>query len=336
MEVEGGEGGAVEGGDADMRDASADESGEKGGGEAGGSAVGGETIAHAAEPFTADGGEGGGGEGGGGEVEGGILAAAELPRGGSRHPAAEAHARGEYDLARALSASQHPAKEAYERGDYEAARALAKGGDTGNAAEGEDCEGDGTADGAIVWHSAINPHLASYIASEEEAAELEKPSHLQVKLSTEQLKRLCKANEMHCSTKATRDSEIRVELITRLKSAWTHGGAPGPCPRCSSILHVVSDDGGLRLECMKWTMQRGGGGRRQPCGAYQGLDTPCAARLAYRGHPPPVCCGRLLRAGHGGEQEQAAPLSADGLGRARPAHGGGADEIRSGEEAGRI
>ena len=92
MEVEGGEGGAVEGGDADMRDASADESGEKGGGEARGSAVGGETIAHAAEPFTADGGEGGGGEGGGGEVEGGMLAVGEANGGEGGELAAAAAA----------------------------------------------------------------------------------------------------------------------------------------------------------------------------------------------------------------------------------------------------
>ena len=251
-----------------------------------------------------------------------MLAAAKQPRSGSRNPAAEAYARGEIELARALSTYEHPAKKAYERGDYEAARALAKGGDGDNAAEDVDCEGE--ADGAVGWHSIINPHLSTYIASEEEAALLDQPSHLFVQLGTEELKRLCRANQVHCSTKATRDSEIRVELLKRLESVRKHG-RPGPCPCCHSILHVVSDDDGLCLKCLKWTMPKGGRGRRQPCGACQCLDFS-RADLPISS-PLPLERGRLSRAGHRREQEQAAPLSVDGLGRARPAHGGCTNEV---------
>ena len=129
------------------------------------------------------------------------------------------------------------------------------------------------------------------VASKADAAELKQPSHLLVQLSTEKLRILCKDNEVLCSTKATRDSDIRKELLERLNSVATHG-RPGPCPRCNSILHVVSRDDGLRLECWKWTLQRGG---RKPCGVCQWLDLSSAA---YAEATSLHMRGRLLRAGH--------------------------------------
>ena len=72
---------------------------------------------------------------------------------------------------------------------------------------------------------------------------------------------------------AAERAELEKELLERLNSVATHG-RPGPCPRCNSILHVVSDDDGLRLECRKWTMQQGG---RKPCGVCQWLDPSSAA-----------------------------------------------------------
>ena len=137
---------------------------------------------------------------------------------------------------------------------------------------------------------------------------------LTLSLDEEVLKRLCIANEVHCSSKATRQIDRDKELLQRLQSVAKHG-RPGPCPRCESILRVVSDDDGLRLECPMW---RGGQGHRKPCGACQCLDSslaglPIELRLA--------CC-RLLRTGHRGEQERAARISTGGLTMRRPAQGG--------------
>ena len=246
MEVDGdraeGEAGSeADGGDADS------ESGEDGGGEGGM-----KTIAYTAEPLLADGGEGGGGEGGGGEVEGGVLAAAKQPRSGSRNPAAEAYARGEIELARALSTYEHPAKKAYERGDYEAARALAKGGDGDNAT---------VPDGVSPGDTMTVEDLAGALTDS---------------LDEKVLKRLCIANEVHCSSKATSRFDREKELLQRLQSVAKHG-RPGPCPRCESILRVVSDDDGLRLECPMW---RGGQGQRKPCGACA-MPRSLAGRPAY-------------------------------------------------------
>ena len=97
---------------------------------------------------------------------------------------------------------------------------------------------------------------------------------LTLSLDEEVLKRLCIANEVHCSSKATRQIDREAELLQRLQSLAKHG-RPGPCPRCESILRVVSDDDGLRLECPTW---RGGQGHRKPCGA-------CAMPRSLVGQP---------------------------------------------------
>ena len=99
---------------------------------------------------------------------------------------------------------------------------------------------------------------------------------LTLSLDEEVLKRLCIANEVHCSSKATRQIDRDKELLQRLQSVAKHG-RPGPCPRCESILRVVSDDDGLRLECPMW---RGGQGHRKPCGACA-MPRSLAGRPAY-------------------------------------------------------
>ena len=80
---------------------------------------------------------------------------------------------------------------------------------------------------------------------------------LTLSLDEEVLKRLCIANEVHCSSKATSKLDREKELLQRLQSVAKHG-RPGPCPRCESILRVVSDDDGLRLECPTWRGGEGG------------------------------------------------------------------------------
>jgi hypothetical protein len=97
---------------------------------------------------------------------------------------------------------------------------------------------------------------------------------LTLSLDAKVLKRLCIANDVHCSSKATRQIDREKELLQRLQSVAKHG-RPGPCPRCESILRVVSDDDGLRLECPTW---RGGEGHRKPCGA-------CAMPRSLVGQP---------------------------------------------------
>ena len=90
------------------------------------------------------------------------------------------------------------------------------------------------------------------------------------------LKRVCRANQVHCSSKLSSKREREDELIERLDSVWRHG-RPGPCPRCKSMVHVLSDDDGLRLECRHYNMKRvattalsrhivGDSVRFEPCG----------------------------------------------------------------------
>ena len=76
------------------------------------------------------------------------------------------------------------------------------------------------------------------------------------------------------ASKATRQLDREEELLQRLRSVAKHG-RPGPCPRCESMLRVVSDKDGLRLECPMW---RGGEGHRKPCGA-------CAMPRSLVGRP---------------------------------------------------
>ena len=87
---------------------------------------------------------------------------------------------------------------------------------------------------------------------------------------------MCRANQVHCSSKLSSKREREDELIERLDSVWRHG-RPGPCPRCKSMVHVLSDDDGLRLECRHHNMKRvattalsrhlvGDSVRFEPCG----------------------------------------------------------------------
>ena len=152
-----------------------------------------------------------------------------------------------------------------EGGVLEGAPALAEGGDARNAAE----------------HGAdVSAHRAAYVASADDAAQLE-GNLLSVQLNDEQLKRLCKANHVLCSTEAMPEGscEIRMELLKRLKSVAKHG-RPRPCPRCNSMLHVHLDsswcpwthNSRLYLSCKAWN------GRKQ-CGYFKEVDMKDSSKL---------------------------------------------------------
>ena len=98
--------------------------------------------------------------------------------------------------------------------------------------------------------------LAERIAAPaEDAAQIEY-------LDEAELKRVCKANGVLCSSKRTSCEARECELIGRLVDVREYG-RPNPCPRCSAIVHVVDDDHGQLLECRRHLKRRG---TWEPCG----------------------------------------------------------------------
>ena len=292
MEVEGGEGGAAEGGEADGGSSEHGGSSDHGGDESPRStSTSGDADMHDASAAES------------GEVEA-VEAAAEVE-------AVEAEEDAEEEMQVGSEAEGEAGKaDGGEGGEVEGEVAGAEGGEQGGEADGDaEREFAVSVEGTkciVTVPDGVRP--GETITVEDLAGALT------LSLDEEVLKRLCIANEVHCSSKATRQIDRDKELLQRLQSVAKHG-RPGPCPRCESILRVVSDDDGLRLECPMW---RGGQGHRKPCGACQCLDSslaglPIELRLA--------CC-RLLRTGHRGEQERAAPISTGGLTMRRPAQGG--------------
>ena len=98
--------------------------------------------------------------------------------------------------------------------------------------------------------------LAKRIATPAEDA-----AHIEY-LDEAELKRVCKANGVLCSSKRTSCEARECELIDRLIGV-RENGRPNPCPRCNAILHLVDDDEGQLLECRRHLKRRGW---YEPCG----------------------------------------------------------------------